>query len=91
MYIDDIKVFAKYEKRTGGHNINNKKIQQGYKNGKFHSYILAVFSYCLYYDLQFFLKKCAKLIMEIGQLETLEKTELSNQESIRTLGEKEII
>ena len=39
--------------------------------------------------MEFDIEKCTMLIMKNGKRETRERTELPNQESIRTLGEKE--
>ena len=36
MYIDDIKLFAKSEKKNGDSDTNNKNIQPGYRNGICH-------------------------------------------------------
>ena len=33
MYLDDIKLFAKNEKRTGNSNTRSQNIQSGYRNG----------------------------------------------------------
>ena len=35
MYMDDIKLFAKNEKRSGNSNTHSKNIQSGHRNGIF--------------------------------------------------------